>query len=294
MKILITGSKGQLGNELQDIIKSGKAEIGRVSEEIKKSEVIALDVDELDITNLKQVTAKFNELKPDVVINCAAATNVDGCESNEDFAFKVNSIGPRNLAMVSEKIGAKLVQVSTDYVFSGVGSKSLTEYDLTAPYSVYGKTKLFGENYVREFSSRYFIVRTAWLYGYVGHNFVYTMRRLGKEKDIITVVNDQKGNPTHANDLAYHILKLIQTEEYGIYHCTGKGECTWYDFAKMIIELSGEKCEVKPCTSEEYKTPAKRPEYSSLDNMMLRNTVGDEMRDWKDAITSFIEKVSSH
>lgn len=293
MKILITGSKGQLGNELQDIIKSGKAEIGQVSEEIKKSEVIALDVDELDITNLEQVTAKFNELKPDVVINCAAATNVDGCESNEDFAFKVNSIGPRNLAMVSEKIGAKLVQVSTDYVFSGVGSKPLTEYDLTAPYSVYGKTKLLGENYVREFSSKYFIVRTAWLYGYVGHNFVYTMRRLGKEKDSITVVNDQKGNPTHANDLAYHILKLIQTEEYGVYHCTGKGECTWYDFAKMIIELSGEKCEVKPCTSEEYKTPAKRPEYSSLDNMMLRNTVGDEMRDWKDAITSFINKVST-
>lgn len=291
MKILITGSKGQLGNELLDIIKSGKAEIGEVSEAIKKSEVIALDVDELDITNLEQVKSKINDLKPDVIINCAAATNVDGCESNEDFAFKVNSIGPRNLAIASEEVGAKLVQVSTDYVFSGIGNKPLTEYDLTAPYSVYGKTKLLGENYVRELSSKYFIVRTAWLYGYVGHNFVYTMRRLGKEKECITVVNDQRGNPTHANDLAYHILKLIQTEEYGIYHCTGKGECTWYDFSKMIIELSGEKCEVKPCTSEEYKTPAKRPEYSSLDNMMLRNTVGDDMRDWKDAIKSFISKL---
>ncbi|MFW2502038.1 dTDP-4-dehydrorhamnose reductase [Clostridium diolis] len=291
MKILITGSKGQLGNELLDIIKSGKAEIGEVSEVIKKSEVIALDVDELDITNLEQVKSKINDLKPDVIINCAAATNVDGCESNEDFAFKVNSIGPRNLAIASEEVGAKLVQVSTDYVFSGVGNKPLTEYDLTAPYSVYGKTKLLGENYVRELSSKYFIVRTAWLYGYVGHNFVYTMRRLGKEKECITVVNDQRGNPTHANDLAYHILKLIQTEEYGVYHCTGKGECTWYDFAKMIIELSGEKCEVKPCSSEEYKTPAKRPEYSSLDNMMLRCTVGDDMRDWKDAIKSFINRL---
>lgn len=291
MKILITGSKGQLGNELLDIIKSGKAEIGEVSEAIKKSEVIALDVDKLDITNVEQVKNKINNLKPDVIINCAAATNVDGCESNEDFAFKVNSIGPRNLAIASEEVGAKLVQVSTDYVFSGVGNKTLTEYDLTAPYSVYGKTKLLGENYVRELSSKYFIVRTAWLYGYVGHNFVYTMRRLGKEKECITVVNDQRGNPTHANDLAYHILKLIQTEEYGVYHCTGKGECTWYDFAKMIIELSGEKCEVKPCTSEEYKTPAKRPEYSSLDNMMLRNTVGDDMRDWKDAIKSFINRL---
>lgn len=291
MKILITGCKGQLGNELQEIIKSGKAEISEVSESIKNSEVIALDVDKLDITNLTQVKEILNDLKPDVVINCAAATNVDGCESNEDFAFRVNSIGPRNLAIVCEEVGCKLVQVSTDYVFSGVGNKPLTEYDLTSPYSVYGKTKLLGENYVREFSSKYFIVRTAWLYGYVGHNFVYTMRKLGKEKECISVVNDQRGNPTHANDLAYHILKLIQTEEYGVYHCTGKGECTWYDFAKMIIELSGERCEVNPCTSEEYKTPAKRPEYSSLDNIMLRNTVGDEMRDWKDAIKSFIDKL---
>jgi dTDP-4-dehydrorhamnose reductase len=135
MKILITGCKGQLGNELQNIIKFGKAEISEVSENIRNSEVIALDVDVLDITNLAQVKEKLNDLKPDVVINCAAATNVDGCESNEDFAFKVNSIGPRNLAMACEKINAKLVQVSTDYVFSGVGNKPLTECDLTAPHS---------------------------------------------------------------------------------------------------------------------------------------------------------------
>lgn len=291
MKILITGSKGQLGNELKDIINKGYSEIGKVSECIKNSQVFDFDVDKLDITDLKSVKNVLNTIKPDVVINCAAATNVDGCESDEDFAFKVNSLGPRNLAMVCEEIGARLVQVSTDYVFSGVGEKPLTEYDLTAPYSVYGKTKLLGENYVREFCSKYYIVRTAWLYGYVGHNFVYTMRRLGKEKDSINVVNDQIGNPTHANDLAYHILKLIETDEYGIYHCTGKGECSWYDFAKMIIELSGEECIVNPCTSEEYKTPAKRPEYSSLDNMMLRNTVGDEMRNWQDAIKSFIENL---
>ena len=291
MKILIIGCKGQLGTELQDIVRKGRAEIGEISNIIKEANIIALDVDELNITNLMEVKEKIGFLKPDVVINCAAATNVDGCESDEDFAFKVNSLGPRNLAMICDEMGAKLVQVSTDYVFSGVGEKPLTEYDLTAPYSVYGKTKLLGENYVREFCSKYYIVRTAWLYGYVGHNFVYTMRRLGKEKDSINVVNDQIGNPTHANDLAYHILKLIETEEYGIYHCTGKGECSWYDFAKMIIELSGEKCIVNSCTSEEYKTPAKRPEYSSLDNMMLRNTVGDEMRNWQDAIKSFIENL---
>jgi dTDP-4-dehydrorhamnose reductase len=291
MKILITGSKGQLGNELQNILKIGRAEIGQVSKTIKDSRVIPLDVDELDITNLIEVKKKINYLKPDVVINCAAATNVDGCESKENLAFMVNSIGPRNLAIACEEIGAKLVQISTDYVFSGVGNKPLTEYDLASPYTVYGKTKLLGENYVRKFSTKYFIVRTAWLYGYVGHNFVYTIRKLGKEKDCINVVNDQRGNPTNANDLAYHILKLIETEEYGIYHCTGKGQCTWYEFAKMIIKLSGEKCEVKPCTSEEYKTVAQRPKYSSLDNMMLRNTIGDEMRDWKDALKSFIDKI---
>lgn len=253
MKILITGSKGQLGNELKDIINKGYSEIGKVSKVIKNSQVFDLDVDKLDITDLNSVKNVLDTIKPDVVINCAAATNVDGCESDEDFAFKVNALGPRNLAIVCEEMGAKLVQVSTDYVFSGVGEKPLTEYDLTAPYSVYGKTKLLGENYVREFCSKYYIVRTAWLYGYVGHNFVYTMRRLGKEKDSINVVNDQIGNPTHANDLAYHILKLIETDEY--------------------------------------KTPAKRPEYSSLDNMMLRNTVGDEMRNWQDAIKSFIENL---
>lgn len=291
MQILITGAKGQLGNELKKIIETGKAEIGSVSEGIRSSKVIALDIDELDITNLNQVLDKINEIKPDVVINCAAATNVDGCESNEDFALRVNALGARNLAIACEKIGAKLVQVSTDYVFSGVGNKPLTEADITIPYSAYGKTKLLGEQYVREFSSKYFIVRTAWLYGYVGKNFVYTMMNLGKQREFLTVVNDQIGNPTHANDLAYHILKLIETEEYGVYHCTGKGECTWYDFATEIMKLAEIDCDVRSCTSDEYKTPAKRPEYSSLDNMMLRCTVGDDMRDWKLALKSFFDNI---
>ena len=295
MKILITGSNGQLGNELQKIVSTGKAEIGSVSEEIKNAEVFAMDVDTLDITNLEQVKKVLNEVKPDVVINCAAATNVDGCEANQDLAFKINSLGPRNLAMVAEELGAKIVQVSTDYVFSGVGETPLKESDLVAPVSVYGKTKLLGEEFVRDFSSKYYIVRTAWLYGYVGHNFVYTMMKLGKDRDTLSVVNDQLGNPTHANDLAYHILKLIQTEEYGVYHCTGKGECSWYNFASEIMKLSGRNCTVNPCTSEEYKSmypnSADRPAYSSLDNMMLRCTIGDEMRDWKDALKIFMDNV---
>lgn len=291
MKILITGGKGQLGNELLRIIKSGQAEIGPL-EKAKEYEVVSYDVDKLDISDLNKVREILNLEKPNVVINCAACTNVDGCESNEELAFKVNSLGPRNLAMISEEIDAKLVQVSTDYVFSGEEREvPFREYDLTSPYSVYGKTKLMGEEFVKQYSKKAFIVRTSWLYGYVGHNFVYTMRRLGSEKEFLTVVNDQKGNPTHANDLAYHILKLIETEEYGVYHCTGKGECTWYDFAKKIMELSKLNCDVRPCTSEEFKTPAKRPEYSSLDNMMLRCTIGDEMRNWEEAIESFIKKL---
>ena len=243
--------------------------------------------------------AYLNDIKPDVVINCAAFTNVDGCEENYDAAFKVNAIGPRNFARVCEELGSKLVNVSTDYVFDGEPRETqLREYDKVEPQSVYGTTKLQGENYVREFSSKYYIVRTAWLYGYEGNNFVYTMMRLGKDKDSITVVNDQKGNPTSANDLAYHILKLIETEEYGVYHCTAKGECTWYDFAKRIMELAGLNCVVNPISTEDYikginKKIAKRPAYSSLDNMMLRCTVGDEMRNWEEELETFMENIKN-
>lgn len=293
MKIVITGGKGQLANEFKTILTTGEAEIAKCPIDITKCETIYVDVDELDITDLDKVNEFVIKEKPDVIINCAAFTNVDGCESNKDAAFKVNALGSRNLAIAAEKIGAKLVHVSTDYVFSGVGSVPLAEYDQTNPSSTYGTTKLMGENYVREFCSKYYIVRTAWLYGYVGKNFVYTMINLGKTKDSITVVNDQRGNPTNANDLAYHILKLINTEEYGVYHCTGEGECSWYDFASKIIELSGESCKVNPCTSEEYAkqypNAAKRPEYSSLDNMMLRCTVGNEMRNWEEAIETFMK-----
>lgn len=291
MVVLITGVKGQLGNELTSIINSGKSEISEVSNEIKEIEIIAMDIDTLDITDIVAVKKAIKDIKPDVVINCAAYTNVDACETDSDMAFKVNAIGPRNLAIATEEIGAKLVQVSTDYVFSGKGETPFKEYDIASPYSVYGKTKLMGEEFVRELSSKYFIIRTAWLYGYVGNNFVYTIMKLAKERESINVVNDQIGNPTNANDLAHHILKLISTEEYGVYHCTGKGECSWYDFAKEIVDLAGIDCVVNPCTSEEFVRAAKRPEYSSLDNMMLRCTIGDEMRDWKVALKTFMNKV---
>lgn len=295
MNILITGGKGQLANEIKSILETGKAEIGSI--DVNEANAKFVDVDELDITNLNSVREFIKEFKADVVINCAAFTNVDGCETNMDAAFKVNALGARNLAIVCEEVGAKLVHVSTDYVFSGVGTVPFKEFDKTEPKSAYGTTKLLGENYVREFCSKYFIVRTSWLYGYNGNNFVYTMIKLAKANDSIKVVNDQKGNPTNANDLAYHILKLIKTDEYGVYHCTGEGECSWYDFAKKIISLSGEDCTVNPCTSEEFakaatKQVAVRPEYSSLDNMMLRCTVGNEMRNWETAIEVFMNNIN--
>ena len=167
MNILVTGGKGQLANEIKSILDSGKAEIGKIN--IENVNALYVDVDELDITNLEAVRKAVRDFKADVIINCAAFTNVDGCETNLDAAFKVNALGARNLAIAAEEVSAKLVHVSTDYVFAGVGSEPFKEFDKTEPVSAYGTTKLLGENYVREFSSKYYIVRTAWLYGYVGN-----------------------------------------------------------------------------------------------------------------------------
>ena len=291
MKIMITGCKGQLGNELQTIIKNKRSEIGPVPEGVVGAEVIPVDIEDLDITDASAVLKFVGSHKPDVIINCAAMTNVDGCETNYETAFKVNAAGVRNLACAAESIGAKLIHVSTDYVFAGDGKKPYIEWDIVNPQSVYGASKALGEKYALSFCKRTFIVRTAWLYGYVGKNFVKTVRRVIREKGAITVVNDQLGNPTNANDLAHHLLKLAVTEDYGIYHCTGKGECSWYDFAVKIAEYSGMPGTVSPCTTAEYSSPTKRPAYSSLRNLALECGVGDEMRDWQIALKEYISKV---
>ncbi len=293
MKILITGCKGQLGTELSLCFERGYTELGTPDVLKEKNEIHAIDIDTLDISDYEAVKSLFLKEKYDAVINCAAYTNVDGCEENTTLAFKANSLGPRNLAMASELIGAKLVHVSTDYVFTGNGTAPYTECELPAPVSAYGKTKRMGEEYVADFSSKYFIVRTAWLYGYCGKNFVKTMMNVGRKFGKLKVVNDQRGNPTNCADLAHHILKLLTTEEYGIYHGTGSGECSWYDFAAAIIAEAGIDAVVSPCTTAEYakdypKT-ANRPAYSSLDNMMFRATVGDEFRPWQDALKCFME-----
>ena len=291
MKIMITGCKGQLGNELQSILKSLKSEIGDIPGEYKNAEVSAVDVDTLDITDLEAVKEFVSKENPDIIFNCAAMTNVDGCETMLETAYKVNAAGVRNLAMAAKLANAKFVHISTDYVFAGNGTKPYKEWDMIDPQSVYGASKALGEKYALAFNDKTFIVRTSWLYGYIGKNFVKTVRRVLRENGSITVVNDQRGNPTNANDLAHHLLLLGVTEEYGIYHCTGEGECSWYDFASEIAKLSGFEGKVLPCTSEEYKSPTKRPEYSSLENLALKCSVGNYMRDWKTALNEYISKV---
>ncbi len=293
--IMITGCHGQLGNELQSIIKNGFSEIGKIPEAFEDAAVIPVDIDSLDITNTAEVLNFIDQNRPDIIINCAAMTNVDGCETDYETAFKVNALGVRNLAMAAKRINAKFIHISTDYVFAGNGTRPYIEWDVIAPQSAYGASKALGERYAMDFCDKTFVVRTSWLYGYVGKNFVKTVRRVIRSAGSITVVNDQRGNPTNANDLAHHLLKLAVTEEYGIYHCTGNGECSWYDFAVKIAEYSSMGDVVRPCSTEEYNAkynvPTKRPEYSSLRNLALECTVGDEMRNWQDALKEYISKV---
>ncbi|WP_298843421.1 dTDP-4-dehydrorhamnose reductase [Clostridium sp.] len=277
MKILITGSNGQLGRELAKQYKDKKS-----------VELILTKSSNLDISDINAVYKFVNENKPDVIINCAALTAVDKCESEIDTAYKINAIGPKNLAIAANEIGAEIVQVSTDYVFSGNIDKSLTEFDKIDPQTIYGKTKLEGERLVRSLNPKHYIVRTAWLYG-DGTNFVNTMIKLSETNNTLKVVNDQKGTPTSTIDLARVIIKLVEDKNYGIFHCTCKGECTWYDFTKEIFRIKGIKTKVLPCTSEEFKRPAKRPQYSVLRNYMLELTTGDITRTWQEAIYEYLK-----
>lgn len=296
MKLLITGSHGQLGNELRRCLETMQAEIGPVPEEYRGAAVDYVDYDTLDISDVRAVNAWFAEHGPyDVVVNCAAITNVDGCETDEEGAYRVNARGAENMARGAAACGGKAVHISTDYVFPGTDPEPRVETDKPHPISAYGRTKLTGELLVQAACERAFIVRTAWLYGYVGKNFVKTMLRLARENGKISVVADQYGNPTSANDLAYEILKLAVTEEYGVYHCTNNGTCSWFDFAKAAVEAAGIPCEYEPLTSAEYKTrfpqSADRPAYSSLDNAHLRATSGDEMRPWEEALATYMKRL---
>lgn len=293
MKVLVTGCNGQLGNELKRLFETGTAEIGPIPVLYQDADVVYADVAQLDITDEDAVNAFFAAHEFDVVINGAAMTNVDGCETAEDAAYRVNALGPANLAKACASQGAKLVHISTDYVFPGNAAGERVETDETAPISAYGRTKLEGEKLALAANSKTFVVRTAWLYGYVGKNFVKTMLRLARDVGHMTVVDDQVGNPTSANDLAYEILKIAETENYGIYHCTNNGICSWAEFTRAIVARAGyDPAIVTPCTSDEYAEAhpdaARRPLFSALRNKHLEDTIGDEMRLWQDALDTFM------
>lgn len=278
MKIVITGAKGQLGLELSK-------QLANHSE----YEIIATDRDDLNILDAHQVSEFINKEKPYAVINCAAHTAVDLCETDIENAYKINALGPRNLAIACEKVGAKFVQVSTDYVFDGSGTRPYREDDATCPNSIYGTSKLMGEKFTKQFCSKYFIVRTAWLYG-EGNNFVRTMIRLAETNKELNVVDDQVGSPTSTVDLAKAIINLVGTEYYGTYHGTCEGQCSWYDFAKKIFEIKNIEIKVNPVTSEEFKRPAPRPAYSVLDNFMLKLVNLNTFRSWEESLEEYLEK----
>jgi len=275
MRILITGANGQLGRELTKQYRNENVEL------------ILTDVNNLDITKVDEVFNIMIEKRPDVVINCAAHTAVDKCEEDVENAYRINTIGPKNLAAAAFAIGAEIVQVSTDYVFDGEGNAPLTEFDRTNPQTVYGETKLQGEELVKSLNPRHYVVRTAWLYG-DGNNFVKTMIKLGESGNEVKVVSDQVGSPTSTVDLANVIRDLIKNKNYGTFHATCKGMCSWFDFAQEIFRLKNMDVKLVPCTTEEFPRPAKRPKYSVLRNYSLELTTGDITRDWKESLKEYL------
>lgn len=279
-KVIVTGCNGQLGIAINRLY-AGDEDICLVNTDVK----------ELDITNIDKVMELVREVKPYAIINCAAHTNVNACETDIDNAYRINAIGPRNLSIAATETGAKLVQVSTDYVFSGNTDKPYMEFDQTGPLGAYGATKLAGEEMVKSFAKDYFILRTAWLYG-EGKNFVKTMLRLSESHDTVKVVDDQVGTPTSASELAKVIAYLLPTQNYGVFHATCEGYCSWADFAEEIFRLAGRNTKVQKVTTAQYdeENPgsAPRPAYSILENYMLKLTTDFRLSDWQEAIREYI------
>lgn len=278
-KVLVTGAKGQLGSDVVRCLQ----DLGY--------EVYGYGHQELDITDFGQVVHVFNTPKPDIVIHAAAYTQVDRAESEAEQAYLVNAYGTRNIAVAAESVGAKLVYISTDYVFDGQGKRPYHEFDPTSPLGVYGKSKLAGEQFVRELCSRFFILRTSWVYGLHGANFVKTMLKLATERNELQVVHDQIGSPTYTVDLATFVKQLISTELYGTYHVSNAGPCSWYEFAKAIFEEAGvNDVQVLPVTTAEFPRPAPRPAYSVMDHMAIRLNGLTDLPHWRDALRRFMQE----
>lgn len=284
MKVAIIGASGQLGSDL--------------CRELASVDLVPLTHSDIEMTDMNLVGQALEKHQPDVVINTAAFHRVDDCESEPDRAFQVNALGVRNVAVVAQELGARLVYLSTDYVFGGENeprSVPYTEFDTPVPLSVYGKSKLAGELFVQHLCSKHFIVRTSGLFGVAGSsgkggNFVETMLRLAKERDELKVVNDQVFSPTYTRDLSKKIAQLITTQYYGISHITNEGSCSWYEFTTEILKLAGLKTPVIPITSDQYPQKAKRPRYSVLDNYHLRLLGMDDMKPWQEALKDYMKQ----
>ena len=287
MRVLIIGANGQLGTDL--------------CLALKETQVIPVTHAELEICTLNSVKHVLNEHHPDIVINTAAYVRVDDCETEQDKAFLVNALGARNVAVATQEFEAKLVHISTDYVFGGEAeprASPYTEFDTPVPLNVYGKSKLAGEDFVRHLCLKHFIVRSSGLFGVAGAsgkggNFVETILRLARERDEIRVVTDQIFCPTYTKDLAQKIARLISTGYYGVFHITNRGFCSWYEFAAEILRLAGLKTPVLPITSAEYPQEARRPRYSVLDNYHLRLLGIDDMRPWQEALKDYLKEKST-
>lgn len=275
LKIWIAGSAGQIGTAINEVL------------DPLEMEVFNTDKDELDITQTDEVLS-FGEInRPDVIINCAGITDMELCEKEPELAYRVNALGARNLSIVARKIGAKIVQISTDDVFDGKKNTPYSEFDDTNPKTVYGRSKRAGENYVREFTHKHFVIRSSWIFGH-GDNFVTYVLRKAESGELIEAAIDETGCPTSAKDLARIILYLVTTNEYGTYHATCKGLCSRYDFAREILSLAGLHAEVKEISIADSKEHLVRPAYAVLDNFILRIIDVYEMPKWKQSLEEYI------
>jgi dTDP-4-dehydrorhamnose reductase len=276
MKVLVTGSAGMLAKDLIPLLSK------------RGHEVIAPPEDKLDITNLKVVKDVVDKLTPELVTNCAAYTNVDGAEKQEHQALIVNGLGVQNLCLLCQEHDIPLVHFSTDYVFDGTKPSPYTIYDQTNPINAYGRSKLLGEKYVMWLLTKFYLIRTSWLFGLQGKNFIETMLELGQKQKQVSVVNDQRGCPTWTRHLAEATISLMETGHYGIYHVTNSEPTTWFDFTKEIFRLSGINTAVTPVTTEQYPRPARRPANSVLDHFPLKEVIGRDMPSWKEALREYL------
>lgn len=278
IKVWIAGSNGQIGHALNEVL------------DPLEIEVLNTDKDELDITDTEEVLNFGIVNRPDVIINCTGVTDTKLCEEEPELAYRVNALGARNLSIVARKNGAKMVQLSTDDVFDGKSKKPYTEFDDTNPLTVYGASKRAGENYVKEFTHKHFIIRSNWVYGHQGNNFVNRVLEAADKGISLSVASDQFGSPTSAKDLARMIIYLIGTNEYGTYHVTCSGVCNRYEFAQEVLRLAGKNITLKSVPTEQSDLSSVRPPYAVLDNFILRIIEVYDMPDWKESLKAYMDE----